>query len=87
MKALHLLPVLALLWASLVSLTLAFTTGQYSSALDKSILFYDLQRSGRLPNWQRLRWRGNSGLNDGRSNGVCISSVYLPSHILKDLQL
>lgn len=75
----YLLLLAALVWTSLVSTTLAFTTAQYSSALDKSILFYDLQRSGKLPNWQRLRWRGNSGLNDGRSNGVC---VQFPSHIV-----
>lgn len=75
MKLVHLLPLVSLVWASLVSMTLAFTTAQYTSALDKSIVFYDLQRSGKLPTWQRLRWRGNSGLNDGRANGVSILNI------------
>ncbi|XP_010431848.1 PREDICTED: endoglucanase 23 [Camelina sativa] len=39
----------------------------YSDALRKSILFFEGQRSGRLPKQQRMAWRGNSGLNDGRS--------------------
>jgi hypothetical protein len=65
--------VAALVWASLVSTALAFSRADYASALDKSILFFDLQRSGRLPSWQRLKWRGNSGLNDGRNQGVYIS--------------
>lgn len=66
----HTLVVAAVVWASLVSTVLAFSAADYNNALGKSILFYDLQRSGRLPRWQRLRWRGNSALNDGRSQGV-----------------
>lgn len=58
------------LLASVVSVALALTTPDYKSALDKSILFFDLQRSGRLPNWQRLNWRQNSGLTDGRMQNV-----------------
>ena len=37
----------------------------YSSALSKSILFYEAQMSGPLPSWHRIPWRGDSGLNDG----------------------
>lgn len=70
MKVMHLLPILALAWASLLSTTLAFRASDYANALDKTILFYDLQRSGWLPSWQRLRWRGGSGTQDGRANGV-----------------
>lgn len=66
----HVLVLAALVWASLVTAALAFTKADYASALDKSILFFDLQRSGKLPRWQRLTWRGDSGLNDGRSNNV-----------------
>ena len=69
----HVLVLAALVWASLVSVALALSRAQYASALDKSILFFDLQRSGRLPSWQRLRWRGDSGLNDGRAQGVCMT--------------
>lgn len=66
----HTLVVAAVVWASLISAVLAFSAADYNTALGKSLLFYDLQRSGRLPRWQRLRWRGNSAMNDGRSQGV-----------------
>lgn len=49
----------------LVSYTSAFTSHDYSSALEKCILFYEGQRSGKLPANQRLTWRGDSGLSDG----------------------
>ncbi|XVF45375.1 hypothetical protein PTKIN_Ptkin02bG0200800 [Pterospermum kingtungense] len=37
----------------------------YSDALSKSILFFEGQRSGFLPQNQRIGWRANSGLSDG----------------------
>ncbi|NOK61873.1 MAG: Cellulase/cellobiase CelA1 [Chloroflexi bacterium AL-W] len=37
----------------------------YGEALQKSILFFEANRSGRLPADQRFEWRGNSALNDG----------------------
>ncbi|MBA0591777.1 endoglucanase 24 isoform X1 [Gossypium raimondii] len=37
----------------------------YADALSKSILFFEGQRSGFLPQDQRIGWRGNSGLSDG----------------------
>lgn len=37
----------------------------YGEALQKSLLFYELQRSGKLPKETRCNWRGDSGLNDG----------------------
>ncbi len=42
----------------------------YGEALQKSILFYELQRSGDLPEQVRCNWRGDSGLNDGADNGI-----------------
>lgn len=36
----------------------------YGDALRKSILFYDAQRSGRLPRDNPVRWRHDSGLQD-----------------------
>ncbi|KHG22873.1 hypothetical protein F383_28599 [Gossypium arboreum] len=39
----------------------------YSDALSKSILFFEGQRSGVLPRDQRMKWREDSGLSDGRS--------------------
>jgi len=37
----------------------------YAEALQKSIYFYDVQRSGELPADFRISWRGNSAVNDG----------------------
>ena len=34
-------------------------------ALQLSILFYEAQRSGKLPKNKRIPWRGDSGLKDG----------------------
>lgn len=48
----------------------------YGDALHKSILFFEGQRSGRLPPDQRLRWRRDSGLHDGAAAGV-----RLPCHL------
>ncbi|PKA58959.1 Endoglucanase 6 [Apostasia shenzhenica] len=48
----------------------------YQKALSKSILFYEAQRSGYLPSNQRIIWRGNSGLLDGKSNGVDLVGGY-----------
>ena len=47
-------------------------TGKYNygEALQKSILFYELQRSGKLPDKVRCNWRGDSALNDGKDNGL-----------------
>lgn len=42
----------------------------YGEALQKSFVFYELQRSGRLTGEERTNWRGDSALNDGSDNGV-----------------
>ena len=42
----------------------------YGEALQKSLIFYELQRSGDLPADIRTNWRGDSGMNDGADNGV-----------------
>ena len=42
----------------------------YGEALQKSVLFYELQRSGPLPEQTRCNWRGDSGLADGADNGL-----------------
>ncbi|KAL5727045.1 cellulase [Ranunculus cassubicifolius] len=48
----------------------------YGEALSKSILFFEAQRSGYLPNTQRVKWRANSGLLDGKANGVDLVGGY-----------
>lgn len=47
-------------------------TGKYNygEALQKSLLFYELQRSGELPEVVRCNWRGDSCLNDGSDAGI-----------------
>ena len=42
----------------------------YGEALNKSILFFEGQRSGKLPTNQRVKWRAESGLSDGASANV-----------------
>ncbi|KAJ7952209.1 Endoglucanase [Quillaja saponaria] len=54
----------------------AFTSQHYFDALDKSILFFEGQRSGKLPSNQRLTWRGDSGLSDGSSYHVNLVGGY-----------
>jgi endoglucanase len=41
----------------------------YGEALQKSLFFYEAQQSGILPDWNRVNWRGDSGLNDGADVG------------------
>ena len=47
-------------------------TGKYNygEALQKSLLFYELQRSGDLPEQVRCNWRGDSCLSDGGDVGL-----------------
>ncbi|KAG6496989.1 hypothetical protein ZIOFF_044873 [Zingiber officinale] len=42
----------------------------YKLALSKSLLFFEGQRSGKLPPNQRLTWRKDSALRDGQEGGV-----------------
>ncbi|KAG2643274.1 hypothetical protein PVAP13_2KG303700 [Panicum virgatum] len=48
----------------------------YGAALSKSLLYFEAQRSGRLPHNQRVRWRGHSGLTDGLQQGVDLVGGY-----------
>ncbi|WP_132702569.1 glycoside hydrolase family 9 protein [Reinekea marinisedimentorum] len=41
----------------------------YGEVLQKSIYFYEAQQSGPLPDWNRVEWRGDSGLDDGSDVG------------------
>jgi endoglucanase len=41
----------------------------YAEALQKSLFFYEAQRSGPLPASNRVNWRGDSGLADGSDVG------------------
>lgn len=54
----------------------AFAGHDYGQALSKGILFYEAQRSGYLPGNQRVTWRSNSGLQDGKTIGVDLVGGY-----------
>ena len=48
----------------------------YAESIAKSLLFYEAQRSGILPDNQRVKWRRDSGLYDGDDNGVDLVGGY-----------
>ena len=47
-----------------------YAAPNYTGALQKSMYFYEAQRSGALPDDNRVPWRGDSGLEDGLNEGV-----------------
>jgi hypothetical protein len=55
--------------AALCAPSLFAQTFNYGEALQKSLFFYEAQRSGDLPATNRINWRGDSGLNDGSDVG------------------
>ncbi|XP_061368425.1 endoglucanase 1-like [Gastrolobium bilobum] len=67
---------LFLVFCSFYKPSFAFTSQEYYDALEKSILFFEGQRSGRLPSNQHLTWRGDSGLFDGSSYHVDLVGGY-----------
>ncbi|XP_030951891.1 endoglucanase 6 isoform X2 [Quercus lobata] len=60
----------------LLGLPFALAGHDYGQALSKSILFFEAQRSGYLPHTQRVTWRANSGLQDGKASGVDLVGGY-----------
>ena len=52
-------------------------TKNYGEALQKSILFYEAQQAGDLPEWNRIPWRDDATLNDGADVGVDLSGGWL----------
>ncbi|RLM59105.1 endoglucanase 8 [Panicum miliaceum] len=48
----------------------------YKDALTKSIIFLEAQRSGKLPPNNRVKWRGDSGLEDGKLANVDLTGGY-----------
>ena len=68
------------IWSTWILYNVFFTTSDraadldrtfnYSDALGKAVLFFEGQRSGKLPVTQRVKWRGNSALSDGSYENV-----------------
>nr|CAD7401063.1 unnamed protein product [Timema poppensis] len=48
----------------------------YKLALQDSLLFYEAQRSGKLPADQKVTWRKDSALNDKGNNGEDLTGGY-----------
>ncbi|CAK9173537.1 unnamed protein product [Ilex paraguariensis] len=61
---------------SLLLLLHSAVSMDYGAALTKSLLYFEAQRSGKLPPNQRVQWRGDSALNDGRDAGVDLLGGY-----------
>lgn len=53
-----------------------FASHNYRDALAKSIIYFEGQRSGKLPSNQRITWRKDSGLSDGKAMGVDLVGGY-----------
>ncbi|KAL6527594.1 hypothetical protein OROMI_029405 [Orobanche minor] len=53
-----------------------FASHNYRDALTKSIMFFEGQRSGKLPSNQRITWRRDSGLSDGAGMHVDLVGGY-----------
>ena len=51
-------------------------TFNYAEVLQKSLYFFDAQKSGKLPSGFRVPWRGDSGLADGSDVGVDLTGGY-----------
>ena len=64
--AMSCLAIFSFLVVTLVAYTSAY---DYSDALGKGLLFYEAQRSGKLPGDNKIPWRGDSDLNDGKDVG------------------
>ncbi|KAF9981133.1 hypothetical protein BGZ65_004292 [Modicella reniformis] len=54
----------------------SFPDPEYVRLLDYSLLFYEAQRSGKLPSDQRVKWRRDSALDDGKDVGIDLSGGY-----------
>ncbi|KAL2742032.1 endoglucanase E-4-like isoform X2 [Vespula maculifrons] len=48
----------------------------YARVLELSLLFYEAQRSGKLPENNRISWRGDSALSDRGINGEDLTGGY-----------
>ena len=51
-------------------------TYNYGEAMQKAIMFYEFQRSGKASADQRNNWRGDSGMNDGADVGLDLTGGY-----------
>lgn len=70
-------PVLTILLLSIkFSISHFLPVPDYREVLRLSLLFYEAQRSGRLPENNRIKWRADSALNDRGLNGEDLTGGY-----------
>jgi len=63
--------------AALVApMTVVAKSQDYARHLELSLLFYEAQRSGKLPENNRIYWRHDSLLDAGKDNGVDLTGGY-----------
>ncbi|KAL1191431.1 Endoglucanase 14 [Cardamine amara subsp. amara] len=73
------------LWSSicivllLTSMARKAVSSNYVDALTKTHLYFEAQRSGKLPSNQRVTWRGDSALRDGSDVHVDLTGGYYDS--------
>lgn len=60
----------------LVPTSTAAPAFNYAEALQKSVWFYDAQRSGKLPPDNRVSWRADSAVRDGADVGLDLSGGF-----------
>jgi chitodextrinase len=71
-----LVALLAVLAGPLHGRSTAAPAFNYAEALQKSVWFYDAQRSGKLPADNRVGWRGDSAVRDGSDVGLDLSGGF-----------
>src|SRR5690242_6848255 len=71
-----LLALVAGLAGPLVSPSAAAPAFNYAEALQKSVWFYDAQRSGKLSPDNRVNWRADSALRDGSDAGLDLTGGF-----------
>ncbi|KMT02637.1 hypothetical protein BVRB_9g203180 [Beta vulgaris subsp. vulgaris] len=72
-KQIPLVTFVVLLAMEAIAMVSAF---DYGGALDKSLLFFEAQRAGKLPYNNRIKWRADSSMRDGYSQGVDLVGGY-----------
>ncbi|KAJ0091631.1 hypothetical protein Patl1_13755 [Pistacia atlantica] len=59
-----------------ILMSFTYDNFNYKDALTKSLIFLEAQRSGKLPPNNRLSWRGDSSLNNGKNVHVDLVGGY-----------
>jgi endoglucanase len=58
-------------------LSSGYPNPQWSTLLGNLIYFYDAQRSGNLSSTNRVPWRNDSALNDGKDVDLDLSGTFI----------